>query len=280
MSASVRPGRMRIAGSLGRWLIVLFCVGPTDTTVLITGESGTGKELVARALHDCSAVADKPFLPVNVAAIPGDVLESQLFGHARGAFTGATRDRDGILRAARGGTVFLDEIGELASVHQAKPLRALETHEVLPVGADRPVPASFRLLAATNQRLEDSVANGTFRSDLFYRLNVFRVSLPALRERPADIAPLAQHFFHLHGTRLGRPSASISNSGMRLLTGYAWPGNVRELSDLIERAVILAGEGVVDTVHLPVEIREQSARPLALRDAVAQADRANRAAAI
>ncbi len=250
-------------------------VGPTDTTVLITGESGTGKELVARALHARSALADKPFLPVNVAAIPADMLASQLFGHVKGAFTGATRDRDGLLRVARGGTVFLDEIGEIPLGQQAKLLRAIESHEVLPVGADRPMKVRFRLLGATNRALEEAVAQGRFRADLFYRLNVFRVSLPALRDRAEDVAPLAHHFLRVHSQRMGRARSAIDNATMRLLTAYDWPGNVRELSNVVERAVILSSDGPIGVAHLPAELHARQKGPISLKDAVAAAEAAH-----
>lgn len=245
---------------------------PTDTTVLVTGESGTGKELVARALHGRSQRADRPFLAVNVAAIAGDLVEAQLFGHEKGAFTGAAARREGLLRAARKGTVFLDEIGELSLANQAKLLRALELGEVLPVGADRPVIVDFRLLAATNRSMQRMVDEGTFRADLFYRLDVFRIELPPLRKRVEDIAVLARHFLRLHGQRQGRVDARISHDALRQLQAYAWPGNVRELSNVIERGLILAGDGAVCTRHLPAALAGVEQRPTILREAVDAAE--------
>ncbi len=248
-------------------------VAPTSATVLITGESGTGKELVARAVHEQSERAERLFLPVNVAAIPADLLEAQLFGHVRGAFTGATQRREGVFRAARGGTVFLDEIGELPPGAQAKLLRALEGHEVLPVGADRPEIVDFRLVAATNRDLEERVAAGSFRDDLFYRLNVFRVQIPPLRERREDIPALAEHLLERHRASLGRPASQVSNAAMRWLCSYRWRGNVRELSNVLERALILAADGRVDVEHLPAELLDQAPLPTTLREAVEEAER-------
>ncbi|MBI5510203.1 MAG: sigma-54-dependent Fis family transcriptional regulator [Deltaproteobacteria bacterium] len=248
-------------------------VAPTPSTVLITGESGTGKELVARAIHQRSQVKDREFLAVNVAAIPNDLIESYLFGHERGAFTSAVRERDGILRTARGGTVFLDEVGELTSQVQAKLLRALEAHEIQPVGGDRPIRVDFRLIAATNQPLEDLVAKGTFRRDLFFRLNVFRIDVPPLKERRQDIPALANHFLSLHCRTIGKRVAGLKNDTMRLLLAYAWPGNVRELSNVIERAVLLADGELVTPQDVPAEIRDAPAGPMALKAAIEEFER-------
>ena len=188
-------------------------VAPTNATVLITGESGTGKELVARAIHARSAVKDREFLAFNVAALPQELIESQLFGHERGAFTGADRRRDGLLRSVQGGSVFLDEVGELPVQAQAKLLRALESGEVLPVGADRPARASFRLITATNRHLEAAIADGRFRQDLYFRLNVFRIELPPLRERREDIPALVSHFVGLHSRAQGKTPPDRLQSG-------------------------------------------------------------------
>lgn len=243
-------------------------VAPTQSTALITGESGTGKELVARAIWSRSGLAEREFLAVNMAAIPSEMLEAQLFGHEKGAFTGADRSREGNLRSVRGGTVFFDEIGELPIQMQIKLLRALESGEVLPVGAARPVKVDFRLIAATNQNLEEAVKDGTFRQDLYFRLNVFRIEIAPLRERPDDIPALVSHLIERHAHSVGIKAKGISNEAMRLLLAYHWPGNVRELSNVIERATILAGGGVIEPSDLPAELHETSEQPIELRRAV------------
>ena len=248
-------------------------VAPTNATVLITGESGTGKELVARAIHARSAVSNREFLAVNIAAIPHELAETQLFGHEKGAFTGADRRREGLLRSVLGGSVFLDEVGELAAQAQTKLLRALESGEVLPVGADRPVHAAFRLIAATNRNLEATVEEGQFRRDLYFRLNVFRIEIPPLRDRREDIPPLVSHFAALHAQAQGKHPPVISNDAMKVLLEYSWPGNVRELSNVIERACILSEGDRIDLPHLPSELRSTSQLPTALRDAVEEFER-------
>jgi DNA-binding NtrC family response regulator len=215
-------------------------VGPTRSNVLITGESGTGKELVARALHALGADPDAPFLAVNCAAIPHDLLENQLFGHVRGAFTGADRDQPGLFAAAGAGTVFLDEIGELPLATQAKLLRGIEAKEVLPVGATRAVPISARVVAATNKDLPAEVEAGRFRADLYYRLNVVSIPLPPLRRRPEDIPALVSALLSGHSRRLGRRVDGVDNATIRLLSRAPWKGNVRELDNALERAVILS----------------------------------------
>ncbi|MFB6263466.1 MAG: sigma-54-dependent transcriptional regulator, partial [Bradymonadaceae bacterium] len=215
-------------------------VADLPTNVLVTGESGTGKELVARAIHDRSSSSDLEFRAVNTSAISSDVLESQLFGAEKGAYTGAHEDREGVFRSVRGGTIFLDEVGEIPPESQAKLLRAIEQQQVLPVGASEPVEVDFRLIAATNQDLEAMVDAGDFREDLFYRLNVFRIELPPLRDRRDDIPLLVEHFAEVHARALGRPVPTFSNRAMKALVEYRWPGNVRELSNLVERALILS----------------------------------------
>jgi len=247
-------------------------VAPTHSTVLITGESGTGKELVARAIQARSALSDRQFVALNMAALPSDIVEAQLFGHEKGAFTGAGERREGVLRAVRGGTVFLDEIGDLALATQGKLLRALEAHEVLPIGADRPVAADFRLIAATNQDLGKLIADGRFRQDLFYRLNVFRIELPSLRERREDIPALVAHFMSTHTRAMGRRPPRMSNEAMKLLLSYPWPGNVRELSNVLERALILAGQAI-EPEHLPLDLRGANHYPTELRPAVEEFER-------
>lgn len=244
-------------------------VAKLPTNVLLTGESGTGKELVARAIHRRSSVSDREFLAVNTSAIAPDLIESQLFGAEKGAYTGAAEAREGVLRAVRGGTIFLDEIGEIPPETQTKLLRAVEQREVLPVGASEPVEVDFRLIAATNRDLEELVEEGGFREDLFYRLNVFRIELPPLRERRDDIPLLVEHFAERHAKSLGQPVPTFSNDAMKAFTAYEWPGNVRELSNLVERALILASSDRIETHHLPEQLHSSSTnRSLALEEAV------------
>ena len=250
-------------------------VASTPATVLITGESGTGKELVARALHARSDRAKREFLAVNMAALPESLLEAQLFGHEKGAFTGADRRREGVFRSARGGTVFLDEIGEMPISAQSRLLRALENREVLPVGADRTVPVDFRLVAATNRDLQARVRTGDFRADLLFRLDVFRIDIPPLRERPEDTAALVTHFGKVHARSLGRRWLGATNQAMKRLLTYPWPGNVRELSNVLERAVILAGGQPIATEHLPGQLERPTPTEsaLGLKDAVSEFER-------
>jgi len=214
-------------------------VGPTDARVLITGESGTGKELVAAALHLGSARRDRPFVRVNCAAIPRDLVESEMFGHERGAFTGATERRLGRFELAHTGTLFLDEVGDLHAEAQAKLLRAIEAREIERVGGGKPIKVDVRILAATNKDLSRAVAEGAFREDLFFRLNVIPLALPPLRERPGDLAALVRHFADRHRTRTGRPLVRWSPDALAALAAYHWPGNVRELANIVERLAIL-----------------------------------------
>jgi PAS domain S-box-containing protein len=215
-------------------------VAPTDASVLLLGESGTGKELIARAIHSASQRADKPFIKVNCAALPQGLVESELFGHERGAFSGAIQRRIGRFELAHGGTIFLDEIGELAADVQVKLLRVLQEREFERVGGSAPLRADVRVLAATNRDLPQAIRDGSFRADLFYRLNVFPINLPALRERREDIPLLAQFFVQKYAPRIGRRIDSIEASTMQRLQAYHWPGNIRELENIIERGVILA----------------------------------------
>jgi Nif-specific regulatory protein len=226
-------------------------VAKSHTTVLLLGESGTGKELVARALHRDGLRPDGPFVQVNCAALPDTLIESELFGHERGAFTGATRSRAGRFEQARGGTLFLDEIGELGAPMQAKLLRVLQEGQFRRVGGDKVLTTDARVVAATNRDLTQAVLDGTFREDLLYRLNVFPIQLPALRQRRTDIPLLADHFARLHGDAHGKPIARIATSAIDLLVAYHWPGNVRELGNCIERAVLLTDDGVIHGQHLP-----------------------------
>jgi two-component system response regulator FlrC len=220
-------------------------VAPRDTTVLIVGESGTGKEVVARYVHDLSPRREKPFVAINCAAIPDTLLESELFGHERGAFTGATAMRRGILEQAHTGSLLLDEVAELNPALQAKFLRVLEQKRVVRVGGTKAVEVDVRLLAATNRDLEKEVAAGRFREDLFFRLNVFPLPLPPLRQRPADILLLARHFLDILGSSPGKTPPVLSPEAEGALMRYDWPGNVRELQNVLERAVILAGSGQI-----------------------------------
>jgi DNA-binding NtrC family response regulator len=225
-----------------------------SSNVLVLGESGAGKELVARAIHDASTRADGPFITLNVSAIPDTLVESYLFGHEKGAFTGAERRREGLFRAASGGTLFLDEIGELPLPVQAKLLRAVETKEILPVGADRGVKVDTRIVAATHRDLPAMVQDGKFRQDLLYRLQVGQLRVPALRERPEDIATIALDLVSAHARAQKKTVHTIAPDAMALLTAYAWPGNVRELSNVLERAVILCSDDTITPIDLPTEL--------------------------
>ncbi|MDQ3684348.1 MAG: sigma-54 dependent transcriptional regulator, partial [Acidobacteriota bacterium] len=233
-------------------------VASTNTNILIEGESGTGKELIARAIHHNSPRGDRPFVAINCGALPETLLESELFGHTKGAFTGAIANKPGLLRAAEGGTVFLDEIGEVNSAMQVRLLRAVQEHEVTPVGAGRSVTFDARIICATNRDLEKEVAAGRFREDLFYRLNVIEVHLPPLRERREDIPLLVRHFI----TRTAREQAGaekpIERPAMSALINYAWPGNVRELQNAVERAFTLSGDQI-DLDSLPPRVRDAAA---------------------
>ena len=232
-------------------------VAPTDSRVLIFGESGTGKELVAAAIHGGSARRDRPFVRVNCAAIPRDLVESEMFGHERGAFTGATDRRIGRFELAHRGTLFLDEVGDLGSEAQAKLLRAIEASEIERVGGGKPIRVDVRVVAATNKDLPRATAEGAFREDLLFRLNVLPISLPPLRERPGDIPLLVRHFSTLHRLRTGRAIPSWTDDALAALGRYTWPGNVRELANIVERLSILhAGQSVAEAnvaSVLPVE---------------------------
>lgn len=234
---------------------VIDRVADTNCTVLITGESGTGKELVARAVHDSSHRVSSPFVAVNCGAIPEALLESELFGHAKGAFTGAHMSKQGRIAQAQGGTLFLDEIGELPLALQVKLLRVLQTREYSPVGDTRVLRADVRIVAATNVDLEQAARAGTFREDLYYRLNVIHVSVPPLRDRMGDVPVLSEHFLELARQRTSRLNIhSISDAAMQLLEQYSWPGNVRELENTIERAVLLARGDQILPRDLPARV--------------------------
>ena len=230
-------------------------IAPSSCSVLIQGESGTGKELVARAIHDSSPRHNNPFIPLNVSAIPQDLVESYLFGHERGAFTGATGSRLGIFRSAKDGTVLLDEIGEMPRHLQPKLLRTLEQREVLPVGADRPIPVNARVIASTNQNLEQLVTDGDFRRDLFYRLNTVAINVPPLRERVEDIPPLVEYFCQKYSVEQGKHPLHVEQETMQRLIDHPWTGNVRELAHVIERALLLCESEVLTADSLPPDIR-------------------------
>jgi two-component system nitrogen regulation response regulator NtrX len=239
----------------------LELMASTGGRVLIFGESGTGKELVAHAIHQMSPRAADPFVEVNCAAIPEDLIESELFGHVKGSFTSAHEDKIGKFQQADGGTLFLDEVGDMSLRTQAKVLRALEEQRFEPVGAARSVQVDVRVVAATNKNLDDEIGHGNFREDLFYRLNVIPFFVPPLRERPEDIPLLADHFLREFTTAYGRKPKELTLEAYRVLTGYHWPGNVRELKNLIERIVILNPQVRVDARHIPLNtIRRQSDR--------------------
>jgi transcriptional regulator with GAF, ATPase, and Fis domain len=234
-------------------------VSQTDSTVLISGESGTGKELVARAIHDNSPRATRPLVIVNCGAIPAELLEAELFGHVKGAFTGATQNRQGRFEMAHGGTLFLDEVGELPLHLQVKLLRVLQIRQFEAVGSSRTVEVDVRIIAATNRDLEDAVAKREFREDLYYRLNVIPVKIPSLRERKSDIAMLVKHFVDQFNAVTGHSVEAPTGQIMDALMAYDWPGNIRELENLMERLVILKGQGSVDLGDLPHRIFQKYA---------------------
>jgi DNA-binding NtrC family response regulator len=247
----------------------------TRSTVLLTGETGTGKEVVARAIHRMGPDAEAPFLAINVAAVPDEMVESELFGHVKGAYTDAKEGRLGILRSAGKGTVFLDEIAELPPGTQAKLLRVLESTELRPLGSDTPTTFEARIIAATHRDLARMVEEGTFREDLLYRLDVLRIHLPPLRERPDDIPALVHELAGRHATRTGVPKPLITAEAMRALCSHPWRGNARELSNVLERGIILADEGRIDLDQLPDDIRGRGDNVLALDEAVNRAERAH-----
>ncbi len=230
----------------------------SDVNVLITGESGTGKEVLARAIHTESRRCSGPFLSINCAALPENLLESELFGHMKGSFTGAVKDKTGLFKAAADGTFFLDEIGETSLAIQAKLLRVLEEKEITPVGATKPISVDVRLIAATNASLQEMVDCGAFRADLYYRLNVFAIDIPPLRERKGDIELLAGHFLRRLSAKLDIPGRILSAGALDVLRSYSWPGNVRQLENVLERTAMLARGEEVAADDLPEEIRRTS----------------------
>jgi two-component system response regulator HydG len=237
-------------------------VAPTESTVLIQGESGTGKEVIARYIHELSARVEGPFHAINCGALPESLLESELFGHVKGSFTGAVRDKQGLFAAARGGTLFLDEIGEMTTSSQVKLLRVLQEREAVPVGGVEPIPVDVRVVAATNKDLEEELRRGAFRSDLFYRLNVIALRLPALRDRREDIPLLAEAFLTRIGQDRGLKTPTIAPEALDAIMAYDWPGNVRELENALEHAAILARGEVIGPDALPERITARKAEPL------------------
>ncbi len=247
----------------------VMAVAPLKTTVLITGESGTGKELIAKAIHYNSPRKDKPLVTLNCAAIPENLLESELFGHEKGSFTDAVDKKIGQFELAHTGTIFLDEIGEMSSALQAKLLRVLEQGEIMRVGGDRPIPVDVRVVAATNRNLQQAIQEGRFRSDLYYRLNVVSLEIPPLRERREDIPHLIRHFLDLKSKELGLPRREITPAAVDRLLQYPWPGNVRELENVIERVLVLSpGEGPIGPEHLPRDLIEGPSVAIHVREQV------------
>ena len=247
-------------------------VAPTPSTILLVGESGTGKELIARAIHQRGGKGNQRFLAVNCAAIPNDLLENQLFGHRKGAFTGADRDQPGVFVHAGAGTVFLDEIGELPLATQAKLLRAIDQKEVFPVGANEPVFVEARVMAATNKDLRKEVELGRFREDLFFRINVVTITIPPLRERPEDIPDLVEFLLAKHARALGKQITGVTHETMQFLLACPWKGNVRELDNALQRAVILGEGPLIVPGDLPLDLRPEESHP-GLVDELAEAVR-------
>ncbi|MGV8041358.1 MAG: sigma-54-dependent transcriptional regulator [Thermoanaerobaculaceae bacterium] len=255
--------RQRLAGlenlvwrspAMERVIELVRRAAPSRSNVLLTGESGTGKELLARATHHLSARADGPFVVVNTGSVPSELLESTLFGHVRGAFTGAVATRRGLFEVADGGTIFLDEIGTVALATQAKLLRVIQEREFIPVGGEHNVKVDVRIIAATNADLPRMVAEGTFREDLYYRLNVITIQLPPLRQRREDVPALTNHFLRRFADENQKPHLTLTPRALDLLVAYTWPGNVRQLENVIERAVVLCQEDVIDIDLFPVEL--------------------------
>jgi DNA-binding NtrC family response regulator len=263
LDAARPPGATQMIGqsdAMQKVLEMVDRVASLPSSVLITGESGTGKDLVARALHERGSRARAPFVPINCAAIPETLLESELFGHVRGAFTGATDNKEGLLKTAGDGTIFLDELGEMPASVQAKLLRAIESREIQPVGSTRRVPIGARIVAATNRDLKTEAQAGRFREDLYFRLAVVELRVPPLRDRREDIPALANHFVTKYARELGRPVRGLQREALRFLAGHDWRGNIRELSNAIERSVIFAAGEEITPADLPEALRAATPR--------------------
>ncbi|MEO7456660.1 MAG: sigma-54 dependent transcriptional regulator, partial [Gemmatimonadaceae bacterium] len=259
------PSGSRPVGNSRSWLEVLRLaetVAPTESTVLIQGESGTGKEVIARYIHELSSRADRTFASINCGALPESLLESELFGHVKGSFTGAIKDKSGLFTAAAKGSFFLDEIGETTPATQVKLLRVLQQREVIPVGGTEPQPIDVRLIAATNRELEEELRRGSFRTDLYYRLNVIALHLPTLRQRADDIPLLSEHFLQRIADIRKEDPKVLSASTLEALVNYTWPGNVRELENALERAIILTPGGEIQPSALPERVTARVSEPL------------------
>jgi two-component system response regulator PilR (NtrC family) len=264
--ADMLPGLIGSSPEMLKIFDMIRRVAPTPASVLITGESGTGKELVAKAIHDFSKVVKNPFVPITCSAIPESLMESELFGHVKGSFTGAVADRAGLFEQAHTGTAFLDEIGELNPVIQTKLLRVLQEREIMPVGSAKPKQIDVRIISATNRDLEEEVMTKRFREDLFYRLAVVPIRVPPLRERKGDVPLLVDHFLKKYARLLGKEVQSISSYAMEVLMNYSFPGNVRELENIIERGVALESSNIILPESLILSRKEQKTPPAAAKE--------------
>ena len=245
-------------------------VAPTTSTVLITGESGTGKELVAKAIHKCSPRRNQPFVAIDCTSLAENLLESELFGHVKGSFTGAVQAKTGLFKVADGGTLFLDEVANISLTTQAKLLRVLQEREVTPIGGTQPIPINIRLIAATNRQLRELVAAGTFREDLYFRLNIIPIDLPPLRERKGDLRILIQHFMQRFSDEIGKDVRLISNAAVELLENYSFPGNIRELENLIERAMVFVEDNIINIDDLELNAKSGSKEPSPVSSSIPQ----------
>jgi len=261
LSAAEPPFVTGTSRAMAKVMELVDMVAPTDTSVLIRGESGTGKELIARLIHLRSQRAYGPVVAVNCGALSESLLESELFGHEKGAFTGASSRRTGKIELADGGTLFLDEVGEVTPKVQVELLRALEERTITRVGGNQEIPVNFRLVTATNRDLEAAIRDGDFRDDLFFRINVFTITIPPLRERREDILPIAEHFLRRFGAAMGRPIRGFSAEAKDLILDYAWPGNVRELANAVERALVVCRGEEVGAEHLPIAAHAHAVDP-------------------
>ncbi|TGE85373.1 two-component system response regulator GlrR [Pseudoalteromonas sp. KS88] len=263
------------SGAMLHLLEQVKLLGPTQVNVLISGASGTGKELLANAIHQHSHVSDGPFVAINCGAVPGELLESELFGHKKGAFTGAVKDHQGLFQQAQGGTLFLDEIGDMPLNLQVKLLRVLQEKTIRPVGFQEEIPIDVRIVSATHKNLPDAIANQQFREDLYYRLNVVNLKLPALKERREDISLLAQHFSSMIAKRMGQTQKQFATDAMYALVRYDWPGNIRQLQNVVEQVVALTPSEVISVqlVLSALNSNESNVEPLSLNDAKKEFER-------